>query len=144
MWDSIPGLQDRALGQRQAPNRCATQGFRALLPLRKSLTNQTGRGTVTTMIYHWFISDTLSTIRPTLHVSWCFLCSISSIQCITEYYVHTHLVHVFWDNFLSYFLPIFLISHRLHITYTLSSFSIFSDYTSHSQLLGLFFSPDQK
>ena len=26
MWDSIPGLQDRALGQRQAPNRCATQG----------------------------------------------------------------------------------------------------------------------
>ena len=26
MWDSIRGLQDRALGQRQAPNRCATQG----------------------------------------------------------------------------------------------------------------------
>ena len=26
MWDSIPGLQDRALGQRQALNRCATQG----------------------------------------------------------------------------------------------------------------------
>ncbi|XP_038298245.1 inactive ubiquitin carboxyl-terminal hydrolase 50 isoform X1 [Canis lupus familiaris] len=26
MWDSIPGLQDCALGQRQAPNRCATQG----------------------------------------------------------------------------------------------------------------------
>ncbi|KAM8911967.1 4-hydroxy-2-oxoglutarate aldolase, mitochondrial isoform 3-T4 [Lycaon pictus] len=25
MWDSIPGLQDCALGQRQAPNRCATQ-----------------------------------------------------------------------------------------------------------------------
>ena len=25
-WDSIPGLQDRSLGQRQAPNRCATQG----------------------------------------------------------------------------------------------------------------------
>ena len=25
-WDSIPGLQDRALGQRQAPNPCATQG----------------------------------------------------------------------------------------------------------------------
>ena len=25
-WVSIPGLQDRALGQRQAPNRCATQG----------------------------------------------------------------------------------------------------------------------
>ena len=25
-WDSMPGLQDRALGQRQAPNRCATQG----------------------------------------------------------------------------------------------------------------------
>ena len=28
MWDSIPGLQDRALGQRQAPNLCATQGSR--------------------------------------------------------------------------------------------------------------------
>ena len=26
-WDSIPGLQDRALGQRQAQNRCATQAF---------------------------------------------------------------------------------------------------------------------
>ena len=25
-WDSIPGLQDHALGQRQAPNCCATQG----------------------------------------------------------------------------------------------------------------------
>ena len=25
-WDSIPGLQDRALGQRQALNRCAPQG----------------------------------------------------------------------------------------------------------------------
>ena len=25
-WDSIPDLQDRALGQRQALNRCATQG----------------------------------------------------------------------------------------------------------------------
>ena len=30
-WDSIPGLQDRALGQRQAPNRCATQGSLSLL-----------------------------------------------------------------------------------------------------------------
>ena len=26
MWDLIPGVQDRALSQRQAPNRCATQG----------------------------------------------------------------------------------------------------------------------
>ena len=25
-WDSIPSLQDRALSQRQALNRCATQG----------------------------------------------------------------------------------------------------------------------
>ena len=25
-WDPIPGLQDRALGQMQALNRCATQG----------------------------------------------------------------------------------------------------------------------
>ena len=30
-WDSIPGLQDRAVGQRQAPNRCATQGSQLLL-----------------------------------------------------------------------------------------------------------------
>ena len=30
-WDSIPGLQDHALGQRQAPNRCATQGSRLVL-----------------------------------------------------------------------------------------------------------------
>ena len=29
-WDSIPGLQDRALGQRQAPNRCGTQGSREI------------------------------------------------------------------------------------------------------------------
>ena len=34
-WDLIPGLQDHALGQRQAPNRCITQGslfcfFRAI------------------------------------------------------------------------------------------------------------------
>ena len=26
MWDWIPGLQDRALGQRQALNHCASQG----------------------------------------------------------------------------------------------------------------------
>ena len=26
MRNSIPGLQDHTLGQRQAPNRCATQG----------------------------------------------------------------------------------------------------------------------
>ena len=29
-WDSIPGLQDRALYQRQALNRCATQGSQAI------------------------------------------------------------------------------------------------------------------
>ena len=27
-WDSVPGLRDRTLGQRQAPDRCATQGSR--------------------------------------------------------------------------------------------------------------------
>ena len=32
-WDLIPGLQDRALGQRQVPNRCATQGSRGLMVL---------------------------------------------------------------------------------------------------------------
>ena len=26
-WDLIPGLQDRALGQRQVPNRCANPGI---------------------------------------------------------------------------------------------------------------------
>ena len=31
MWDSVPGLQDRALGQRQAPNRGATQGSSTLV-----------------------------------------------------------------------------------------------------------------
>ena len=31
MWDSIPGLQDRTLGQRQAPNHCATQGSPKLI-----------------------------------------------------------------------------------------------------------------
>ena len=29
-WDSIPGLQDRALSQRQALNCCATQGSRII------------------------------------------------------------------------------------------------------------------
>ncbi|XP_038409942.1 sorting nexin-7 isoform X1 [Canis lupus familiaris] len=33
-WDSIPGLQDRALGQRQALNRCATQGSKELIVLK--------------------------------------------------------------------------------------------------------------
>ena len=33
-WDSIPGLQDRALGQRQAPNRCATQGIPGMANLK--------------------------------------------------------------------------------------------------------------
>ena len=36
-WDSIPGLQDRALGQGQAPNRCATQGSPILHFLKKIL-----------------------------------------------------------------------------------------------------------
>ena len=36
-WDSIPGLQDRPLGQRQAPNRCATQGSLPLLFLKEFL-----------------------------------------------------------------------------------------------------------
>ena len=36
-WDSIPGLQDRALGQRQAPNRCATQGSHKLQFLYKGM-----------------------------------------------------------------------------------------------------------
>ena len=39
MWDLIPGLQDRALGQRQAPNCCATQGslFLFLINLKPPL-----------------------------------------------------------------------------------------------------------
>ena len=39
MWDSIPGLQDRALGQRQVLNRCATQGSQI-----KSFLKGVGRG----------------------------------------------------------------------------------------------------
>ena len=31
MWDSIPGLQDHAPGQRQALNRSATQGSLVLI-----------------------------------------------------------------------------------------------------------------
>ena len=30
-WDSIPGLQDRTLGQRQALNRWATQGSQIMV-----------------------------------------------------------------------------------------------------------------
>ena len=38
MWDLIPGLQDRALGQRQAPNRCATEGSPPkILPIKYTL-----------------------------------------------------------------------------------------------------------
>ena len=36
-WDSIPGLQDCIPGQRQAPNRCATQGSRRLLLMKPFL-----------------------------------------------------------------------------------------------------------
>ena len=36
MWDLIPGLQDHALGQRQVPNRCATQGSPARGLLKRS------------------------------------------------------------------------------------------------------------
>ena len=38
-WDSIPGLQDRALVQRQAPNRCATQGSQELLIVYADISN---------------------------------------------------------------------------------------------------------
>ena len=34
-WDSIPGLQDCTLGQRQAPNRCTTQGSLPILNMIK-------------------------------------------------------------------------------------------------------------
>ena len=37
MWDSIPGLQDRALGQRQTLNCCATQGSLITLILKEFL-----------------------------------------------------------------------------------------------------------
>ena len=36
-WDSIPDLQDRALGQRKAPTRCATQGSLKLTFLAHSI-----------------------------------------------------------------------------------------------------------
>ena len=44
MWDSILGLQDRALGQRQALNRCATQGSRNEAYLPEKRTNGTAQG----------------------------------------------------------------------------------------------------
>ena len=34
-WDSIPGLQDRALGQRQALSHCATQGSLHVVLLKR-------------------------------------------------------------------------------------------------------------
>ena len=52
-WDSIPGLQDRALGQRQAPNRCATQGSLTVLNL---LYNANHSPLVGTSILGWQIS----------------------------------------------------------------------------------------
>ena len=39
-WDSIPGLQDHALGQRQAPNRCTTQGSPECYCFNKWLSSQ--------------------------------------------------------------------------------------------------------
>ena len=42
-WDSIPGLQDRAPGQRQAPNRCATQGSPESQVFSKSFNSIAGR-----------------------------------------------------------------------------------------------------
>ena len=47
MWDSIPGLQDRALDQRQVLNRCATQGSLRFIYLCMRDTERgrdTGRG----------------------------------------------------------------------------------------------------
>ena len=44
MWDSIPGLQVHALGQRQAPNRCATPGSLIYLLMRDAH-RERGRGT---------------------------------------------------------------------------------------------------
>ena len=38
-WDLIPGLQDRAPGQRQAPNRCATQGSLQQILIEKLMIN---------------------------------------------------------------------------------------------------------
>ena len=35
MWNSISGLQDHALGQRQVPNRRATQGSPIIPPFLK-------------------------------------------------------------------------------------------------------------
>ena len=34
MWDSIPGLQDRTLAQRQALNRCVTRAALVLFRVR--------------------------------------------------------------------------------------------------------------
>ena len=55
MWDSIPGLQDRALGQTQAPNHYATQGS----PYKWFLNMQMARGTwVSQWVKQWTLDLT--------------------------------------------------------------------------------------
>ena len=53
-WDSILGLQDHALGQRQAPNCCATQGY--LCSNFKALWSETMQGTIP-IIWYLFRPD---------------------------------------------------------------------------------------
>ena len=51
-WDSIPGLQDRALGQRQAPSRCATQGSPIFLFLKTKMLDSPGGAVVWLSLIH--------------------------------------------------------------------------------------------
>ena len=50
-WDSILGLQDHALGQKQAPNCCATQGY--LSSTFKALWSEYMQGTIPIFWYRF-------------------------------------------------------------------------------------------
>ena len=66
MWDSIPGLQDRALGQRQAPNRCATQGS-LLHPSRHTEEDTEGERGFSLVDETAICAKTTLQFRPGLH-----------------------------------------------------------------------------
>ena len=69
-WDLIPGLQDRALGQRHAPNRCATQGS----PLARNIDTDSRSTASGSLVYHdheegrWFFLKSCNvSFRPAIY-----------------------------------------------------------------------------
>ena len=76
-WDSIPDLQDRALGQRQAPNLCATQGshkifFKKVIYIKRFIYNWKARefkfNSYVVSLYKFKIMKNLSTLIKKLKV----------------------------------------------------------------------------